>query len=225
MALALFVHQIPEGPPAVEILVYPGWFLVLQLLVPALALILGSAVFAEELEDRTLTYLFTRPVPRAAVLLGRWLAAALVLTLLLAASLGLFVLAATRGGGPAEPVGPGVAGPLAAMAVAGGLVYLAIFAVLGTFMKRPMIAGLAYVFAVEGFLGNLPGRTQSLTVQYYLRSYIADRGAEAWRKIDPIDAFTSLEGPEAVRTLVLVLLVALALGSWIVSRRQYVLPA
>jgi ABC-type transport system involved in multi-copper enzyme maturation permease subunit len=39
--------------------------LLVQGTVPLLALILGASVVAEEIEDRTLTYLFTRPVPRA----------------------------------------------------------------------------------------------------------------------------------------------------------------
>ena len=60
-----------------------GWVLMVQGTVPLVALILGSAVVAEEIEDRTITYLFTRPIPRAAVLLGRWLATALVLELCL----------------------------------------------------------------------------------------------------------------------------------------------
>ena len=43
------------------------------------------------------------------------------------------------------------------------------------------IIGLGYVFAIEGFLSNLPGKMQVLTIQYYLRA-VDDQGAT---ELDP----------------------------------------
>src|SRR5215470_14840048 len=45
-----------------------GWLLLLQVIVPLVTLVAGSAVVAEEIEDRTITYLFSRPIPRASLL-------------------------------------------------------------------------------------------------------------------------------------------------------------
>jgi hypothetical protein len=47
-----------------------------------------------------------------------------------------------------------------------------------------MIAGLGYTFAIEGFLANLPGKNQALTIQYYLRSLIAAHGSAAWANVE-----------------------------------------
>ena len=41
---------------------------------PVLAVFYGTALMADEVEDKTLTYLFTRPIPRGAVLIGKYLA-------------------------------------------------------------------------------------------------------------------------------------------------------
>lgn len=230
-AIALVVQSMPGPPPSVEIVMYPGLFLVLQVAVPAVALIAGSAVVTEEIDDRTVTYLFTRPIPRSALLLGRWIATALVHSVVLALSVLLLALAASKGAHlvgntPEEPdIPPGVVGPLLAMAVLGGAVYSALFATFGTFLKHPMIVGLAYTFTIEGFLSNLPGKSQALTIQFYLRSFLAERGAELWKRLEPLQSKTFDSAGEALVTLFVMLFAALALGSLTISRRQYVLPA
>src|SRR6185295_19318757 len=66
--IARFAHDISPGEMATNI----GFIVQLQVLVPVLALVAGSAAVAEEVEDRTITFLFSRPIPRAALLLGRW---------------------------------------------------------------------------------------------------------------------------------------------------------
>src|SRR5262249_32285170 len=74
-------HHSPD-----MVAVHIGWLLLVQVVVPLCALVCGSAVVTEEIENRTITYLFTRPIPRSAVLLGRWTAALVVLSVLLGLS-------------------------------------------------------------------------------------------------------------------------------------------
>ena len=50
------------------------WFLFLRFIVPILGIFYGTSLIADEVEDKTITYLFTRPIPRSAVLLGKYLA-------------------------------------------------------------------------------------------------------------------------------------------------------
>ena len=50
------------------------WMLFLRFIVPVLGVFYGTALMADEVEDKTLTYLFTRPIPRGAVLVGKYLA-------------------------------------------------------------------------------------------------------------------------------------------------------
>ena len=58
----------------------------LQIIAPLVGLVLGSVVISEEVEARTITYIFTRPIHRSALFLGRWLAVGLVASVLLGAS-------------------------------------------------------------------------------------------------------------------------------------------
>lgn len=228
VGVAFFVVQVAqrvgEDPPATSI----GWVLTVQVVVPILALLLGSAVVSEEIEDRTVTYLFTRPMPRAALLWGRWLASTAILVAILVATTWatLAVLRVGLEGTDArEAIDAGVRRPLLAVVALGGVVYSAVFAALGTVFKYPMILGLGYVFAFEGFLSNLPGKTQVLTIQHSLRRFVVAHGSEAWRTVDSFEHVVLEEGADPLRTLLLVWLVAMLAGSWILSRRQYVLPA
>jgi hypothetical protein len=50
------------------------WMLFLRFIVPILGVFYGTALMADEVEDKTITYLFTRPIPRGAVLIGKYLA-------------------------------------------------------------------------------------------------------------------------------------------------------
>jgi ABC-2 type transport system permease protein len=183
-------------------------------------LLSGSAVVTEEIEDRTITYLFSRPIPRAAVLLGRWLATLVLVSVFLGISAVL-----TCYGAGAGRTDPDLLPPLLQASLIGGAVYSGLFASVGVFAKHPMIVGLGYTFAVEGFLANLPGKNQSLTVQYYLRSLIASRGSSAWSEI-PGFASTRFETAGAsVATLAVLLAGVLAFSSWRISRREYVVSA
>ena len=50
------------------------WAFYVHFSVPVLATFYGTALIADEVEDKTITYLFTRPIPRGAVLIGKYLA-------------------------------------------------------------------------------------------------------------------------------------------------------
>src|ERR1700676_198284 len=50
------------------------WLLYIRFIVPVLGVFYGTSLIADEVEDRTITYLFVRPVPRRSVLLGKYFA-------------------------------------------------------------------------------------------------------------------------------------------------------
>ena len=223
--VAALVGRLRDTIPPESLATHLGWLLVLQVIVPLVTLVAGSAVVAEEVEDRTLSYLFSRPIPRPAVLLGRWLATLVLVWTVLLLSTGLMLLLAARPGAPGAGVDVRVARPLLEAVALGAAVYSALFAVAGVFLRHPMIAGLGYAFAIEGFLANLPGKNQALTIQYHLRSWIAAHGSESWRQVEGFAETRFESGETALRTLLLALLVVLLLGAWRIARREFVLSA
>lgn len=229
--LALIIQAIPadEGPRRIFLTAGQrvAWNMIIQGLVPILSLIAGAAVISEELEDRTLTYLLTRPVPRPAIFLGRWLAAFVWLGLLLSASIVSVLTILDLPQIDEVTMQPGTSFIVLVVAVAllGCAIYSAGFAALGARIKHPMIVGLGYTFAIEIFLTNLPGKAKAATVQFYLRS-IANEWSRSYVEILPNfrgDDFDS--GPAALLKLAIALALAIGLGSWILARRQYLMSS
>jgi len=186
-------------------------------------------VIAEEIEDRTITFLFTRPIPRASILVGRYLAALVLVVIVLGASSGIVfrLLAGLHGNdGSAIEIPAGFLWRLFACVLLGGAVYSAVFSALGALVKRPILVGIGYCFVFEGLLANLPGQNQKLTILYYLKSVLLAGNTELLPMFEQTLAPLELATPfSAVRTLLLVLVAALALGSWRLARREYVLSA
>ena len=228
VAMAALITYLAElggkSIPAFEL----GWIMMVQGTVPLISLIIGAAVIAEEIEDRTITYLFSRPIPRMSVLIGRWVASLLVIEAMLFASaeLTFAILERAALGSDEMALPPGMAAAMRNTCLLGGLVYSALFAAVGAFLKHPMIVGIGYTFVVEGFIANLPGQNPTLTIQFHLKSHLAGLGPEFAHRMRNLTEHQELLPPdEALRTIWIVLGIALAVGCWTLSRKQYVLPS
>jgi ABC-type transport system involved in multi-copper enzyme maturation permease subunit len=146
------------------------WMLFLRFIVPVLAVFYGTALMADEIEDRTLTYLFTRPIPRGAVLVGKYLAyiACTVLVVLPAVMLVYFLVVPFR---QVPATFTSLVTDLALLAL-GLIVYGAIFAFVGAFFKRPLVIGLMFTFGWEPTVMVLPGYLKQFTIAYYLQTLV-----------------------------------------------------
>jgi ABC-2 type transport system permease protein len=148
------------------------WLLYIRFIVPVLGVFYGTALIADEVDDKTITYLFTRPVPRSAVLLGKYLAylACTVLLVLPSVMLVFFLIVPSEGGSIAAAFPPLVA-DLGMLAV-GLAAYGALFALVGTRLKRPLVVGLVFAFGWEPAVLLFPGYLKRLTVAYYLQALV-----------------------------------------------------
>ncbi|MGI0132085.1 MAG: ABC transporter permease [Thermoplasmata archaeon] len=149
-------------------------FLALTIAIVAIVvtLLVGVGAFRSEIEDDTLSYLWSRSIPREAVALGKYLgglAATLVLVVPWAMlPLGIGVLA----GGPAPP--EIVPLTMVVQATLACVAYLAIFLLFGLLSRSALILGLLFGFLWEELLPLLPGNVPRLTVIFYLRSLGSD---------------------------------------------------
>jgi len=146
------------------------WVFFLRFIVPVLGVFYGTALMADEVEDRTITYLFTRPIRRGAVLVGKYLAYVVCTTLVVLPSVVLvyFVLV------PFSQV----ARSFVSFAIDLGLLalglaaYGAVFALVGAALKRPLVSGLLFVFGWEQVALLVPGYFRRLTVAHYVQSLV-----------------------------------------------------
>jgi ABC-type transport system involved in multi-copper enzyme maturation permease subunit len=148
------------------------WLLYVRFIVPVLGVFYGTALIADEVDDKTITYLFTRPLRRAAVLLGKYFAYLAATTLLILPSIVIvyFLVVPLRGGGVAASF-PSLVADLGVI-VAGLAAYGALFALVGARLKRPLVAGLVFTLGWEPGVLLFPGYLKRLTVAYYLQALV-----------------------------------------------------
>jgi ABC-2 type transport system permease protein len=147
------------------------WLLFVRFVVPVLGVFYGTALMADEVDDKTITYLFTRPVPRSSILFGKYLAyLACVVLLLLPAVVIIYFLIVPVGGSIGQGF-PLLAADLGMLAV-GVAAYGAVFAFVGAWLRRPLIIGLVFAFGWEQSVLLIPGYLKRLTVAYYLQALV-----------------------------------------------------
>jgi ABC-2 type transport system permease protein len=137
----------------------------LTILVPVVTLVFSSSTLGDLIDDRTLVYLWLRPVNRLTVAAA---AAAAAMTICLpAVTVPLVISAALTGGGIALVGGTAVA---AAVGVVG---YCGMFVALGLRFKRALVWGLAYILLWEGYVAKASKTASRLSLRAYTRSVVS----------------------------------------------------
>ncbi|MBM3779661.1 MAG: ABC transporter permease [Acidimicrobiia bacterium] len=192
-----------------------------RFVVPVAAVVLGTSIMADEVEGRTLTYLFARPVPRWAVLAGKYLAYLVCTALLVLPTVTVLYFALV----PLASVGATFGLLLAdLLALALGIaVYGAVFALAGARLRRPVVFGFLFVFGWEQVALLLPGTVNRVTVAGYLEALIPHDPPGSSGLFGLGQLVGDKPGvPEAVLCLLVVHAVCLWLATLAVARREYV---
>jgi len=206
-----------------------GGVFYIHFLVAVVALAVGISAISEQVEEGTIIYYWTRPLERRAIYLGRLASAQTVAVVFLVASLAVCFVVMTFGN-------PGAlswdfvslyVGNCFVIAV-GALVYTAIFACVGTALRRPMLLSVLWVFGWESIgTSPAPQRVKELTIVFHLRNLVRNK-TEGTRDIPNLleelkQALLHEEPiPEWQSALVLlgVLLVATFLGFMLLRRKE-----
>ncbi|HUR34164.1 MAG TPA: ABC transporter permease [Vicinamibacterales bacterium] len=200
------------------------WLLYVRFIVPILGVFYGTALIADEVDDRTITYLFTRPIARGAVLLGKYLAyLACTVLLILPSVVVVFFLMVPVGGGSVAAMFPSLLGDLGMLA-AGLAAYGAVFAWVGARVRRPLVAGLVFALGWEPAVLLFPGYLKRLTVAYYLQALVPHAMPQDSAISVLLQAFAEVPGVIAsLAGLAVLTTVALWAAARTVESREYVL--
>jgi ABC-2 type transport system permease protein len=146
------------------------WVAYLGFIVPVLGVFYGTSLMADEVDDRTITYLFTRPIRRGAILAGKYLAYLTCTTLMVlpSALIAYFLIV------PGAEIPGTFLWLLTDLGVLtlGLAVYGGVFALVGAALQRPVLAGLLFVFGWEPFAVLMPGALSRFTVTQYLQALV-----------------------------------------------------
>jgi ABC-type transport system involved in multi-copper enzyme maturation permease subunit len=199
------------------------WVFYLRFTVPVLGVFYGTSLMADEVEDKTITYLFVRPIRRGAVLIGKYLAylACTIFVVLPSVVLVYLLVVPMRG-----TLGGSFIDLLKDLSLLslGLAVYGALFAFVGAKFKRPLLIGLVFIFGWEQAALAFPGYMKKFTIAYYLQGLVPHAM--------PNDGVVSLlqgifrDSPTLAGSLAALFVIwalFLALGAAVVEKREYVL--
>jgi ABC-2 type transport system permease protein len=194
---------------------------VVHFLVVLVTLFYGTALISDEVEGKTLTYLFVRPIPKSTVMFGKymalvWISSVLVIPTIFLSYLVLYLRADL---GPFWEDMP-VLGKDIGLIFLALLAYGALFSILGAWLKHSLLFGLFYAFGWEGLISYLPGFTRKLTITHYVQSVFPHKDTAA-----ALAMMIGERTPAVEAVITLVLLTALLVGaaSILVREKEYVL--
>ena len=207
-----------------------AYVLLCQFAMPFTALYFGLQAVHADLEDRTSTYAFLRPVPRSSLLLGKWLAATVVTIALSWCAVGALY------GGLAVVPRPwrGGIGPDVAMAITFALgialavpAYVAVGALCGAWFRRPLLIAIAFLIGWEVIVSVLPpeagvrGATVADPMRRWLEARVHPTGDLAEVLSVNMRGFDPGRLGDPARAIVRFTLIALALALLGFTRREY----
>jgi ABC-2 type transport system permease protein len=177
VTVALRASRPPSRPWPSHVLGTFGF----SVLLPLTALIIGCSVLGAEIDDGSVIHLLATPVRRSSVIVTKF-AVATVLTMIFAAVPELVAALISGGGNTAPTVTPGrppVVVPGAVVnsadfavglfvgALAGAVIYNAIFVMVSAATTRAIAVGLLYVLVWEALLANFVSGARLLSVSHY----------------------------------------------------------
>ena len=187
------------------------------------ALYIGCAALGEEIEGKTLPYLLVRPVPRSALLLGRWAAGALNAGVLLGAAY-VVTYCATVGQMGTRALADDL--PLLGHALAALWLslaaYTAFFVLLSVVVRWPLLVGLAVLFLWEEWAAAMPGTMARFTLLHHVYTLLAHwTGESTWKSLASPHGDALLAAAKSLQVVAGVAGASLLIALWRFRRRPY----
>ncbi len=173
--------------------------------IPVVCLVFAGGAIGDLRDDKTLVYLWLRPMNRWPIVLGAALAA---LTMAAPITLPPVVAAAALTG-----VGNGLVGATIIASVVGLIAYTSIFTMMGVWLQRHIVWGLAYILIWEGFIALGGAGVAQFAMRKYTRSIIND---QTGARLEGADFATST----GIIVPLLVSVAVLAIASWRLSHHD-----
>jgi ABC-2 type transport system permease protein len=136
--------------------------IIITLVLPLACLLVGTTAIGAEIEDGTVVYLLSKPLPRRDVIFAKAAAAILITAVFLLPAAALAPMISLS-----DTPGEGLVAASVVATVFGICAYTMVFVLLSIATPRPLLIGLGYVFIWEGVLGDLFTGTRYLSIRQY----------------------------------------------------------
>ena len=178
--------------------------------------ILTTAVIGSEIENRTIVYLLTRPVPRWLLLLVRFAASVLVVFVLSAAALVFASAGAYKGGG-----NPYLLRDLGVVLV-GSIAYGALFLFISLAVNRALIWCVLFAFGWETAVPQMPGDIYRASILSHLQAAMDHPKPSSGGLLNLLGGNPLMSPASGITTLLVASAALLALSSWWFTKFEFV---
>jgi ABC-2 type transport system permease protein len=197
--------------------------LLLFRLLPLASAIFSSAVLSQEIEQKTIVYLLTRPIPRPQFLITRTLASSLVVVIMIGLST-LALSAAVYGGFGLK--NPYLWHDMVAIVV-GALAYGTLFVLVSLIVNRAMIVCLLFAFAWETSVPSMGGSIYLLSISSYLTAIAQRPSIDTSTGGGPLSAIANALGTNTLpadtgwAVMIGLILICGGVGAWWFKNNEY----
>ncbi len=214
----VFLYVNPSIAPSAAYIDLSGWLV--YKVVALAAAILSTSVLSQEVEQKTIVYLVTRPIPRSTLLISR-IVALVVAVSAIGIACALAVSLATHGGQAAanEYLIRDFRG-----LIVGAAAYGLLFVLISLWMSRAMIVSLLFAFGWEIMIPNMAGNVYWLSIHSYLKSIAQRPSSSGGGPMAFLSGDTSIEAISTTTAWTVMIVFIAAVGAacvWWFSRFAY----
>ena len=163
--------------------------LLVAVVLPLVVAILATTALGDDVEDRTLSYILLRPVPRWQIVAAKYVSvvvlSAVPLLLMGAAMAGVALIGESEDLNDYENVIRPILGVVAGLAL-GVLAYSAAFMWLGLISGQALGLAIVYVFVWEGAAANIFSGIRYLSIRSYSLITMREAGGSTLYEISPV---------------------------------------
>jgi ABC-type transport system involved in multi-copper enzyme maturation permease subunit len=192
-------------------------------LIPFVAVFWGSALLTDEVEGKTLVFLWTRPAGRSRLFVLKYIAVVLWIFLLSAVAIlstYLVIYSRTSFSNVADNLMVTI-WDIRALAL-GGACYAALSFLFATLFKKPVTIGLLYAYLFDSLANVLPGFMKRFSIRHNVLSLASHPTPDHPRGVfAKVMAEANTTESEAMLTLVIASLALLIAGALILRQKEY----
>ncbi len=188
--------------------------LYLSFLLPIWTLSFAVEALGGERENNSLVWLLSRPLPRPAIYLAKFVA--LLPWVLGFNGVGFVVLCLLAG-----PPGREALRLFWPVVIWTSLAFAALFHAVGASFRRPAVVAILYVFFLEIILNLMPGYLKRVSISYYSRCLMIDTAGHLGIHPENPVTFLAVSGSTALVVLLAITVGLLLVGMLLFTRKQY----
>jgi ABC-type transport system involved in multi-copper enzyme maturation permease subunit len=156
--------------PGHIVFIIVGFGLYFTFIIPIISLLFTSAVVVDDRDNRTITYLLSRPISKVNIFMNKYFSAYLAALFMIVPSMILtyFIMSGYKDGIDTAMDNLKIIGVLIGLTVLGLFIYSAAFTLSTSIFKYPLVLGLIYIFFFDQLMSSMPFSINRIGIRYYL---------------------------------------------------------